>query len=308
MARSLEFLSISPRRLQVFQLVVTTGRFSGAAHQLGIAQPSVSAHIRALEEQIGQPLFVRNSGRSPILTEAGRALYEYASDALKRSGDAASALSGMQSPSNSQLTIAAQRSIANHLLPPVLSGFLQKNSGIQIGTHSEIQENVLKLARTGQANIGLFFALGSIADLTSEVVGHQPLAFVVSPHHELANRRKISAKELSEYPLVGPLSESMFGQTIEIALRKVGIARPRFITRLQDPAGIAAVVRTGLGVACTPRCNVDTDIRNGLLKPLSLDFEPPWLQVRLAYAPDGYVSNATQQFVAYLTGYNANFA
>jgi DNA-binding transcriptional LysR family regulator len=301
------FLSISTRRLQVFQTVVKTGRFSGAAYELGIAQPSVSAHIRAIEEQIGQQLFLRNSGRSPILTEAGQALYEYASDALKRSGEAATALFNTPARSN-QLTIVAQRSIANHLLPAVLSGFLQKNDGIQIVTHSEIQEKVLSLLRSGQADIGLFFAIGSISDLPSEVVGYQPLAFVVSPDHELAARKRVSARELGEYPLVGALNESMFGQLIETALRKVGIDRPRFVTRLQDPAGITAVVRTGIGVACTPRCNIEADVRAGALKKLSIDFEPPRLQIRLVYAHNSYVSNAAQKFVAHFLGHYSKSA
>src|SRR5690606_7077436 len=125
---------------------------------------------------------------------------------------------------------------------------------------------------------------------------------------ELANRKAVSARELGEYPLVGALNESMFGQLIETALRKVGIARPHFITRLQDPAGIAAVVRTGIGVACTPRCNIEADVKTGLLKLISPYFEPARLQIRLAYAPGSYVSNVAQRFVTHFLKHCKNDA
>ena len=49
-------IATSMRRLEVFLAVVETGRFSQAADRLGIAQPSVSAHIAGLERQIGQSL------------------------------------------------------------------------------------------------------------------------------------------------------------------------------------------------------------------------------------------------------------
>ena len=71
-------ISASPRRLTVFKSVVDLGGFNAAATELGIAQPSVGAHIRALESQIGQPLFHRQRGSRPKLTKAGEALYTFA--------------------------------------------------------------------------------------------------------------------------------------------------------------------------------------------------------------------------------------
>ena len=76
-------ISASPRRLSVFKSVVERGGFNAAAAQLGIAQPSVGAHIRALESQIGQPLFHRQRGSRPRLTKAGEALYTFAVDLLR---------------------------------------------------------------------------------------------------------------------------------------------------------------------------------------------------------------------------------
>jgi hypothetical protein len=71
-------LQVSMRRLQVFVAVVDNQGFGAAAEALDIAQSSVSAHIRAAEDRLGTPLFERQPGRPPRLTEAGKTLYEYA--------------------------------------------------------------------------------------------------------------------------------------------------------------------------------------------------------------------------------------
>ena len=85
-------IATSMRRLEVFLAVAETGRFSQAADRLGIAQPSVSAHIAGLERQIGQSLFVRSPGRPPALSRAGQSLLNYVTDVLSKSRETAHAL------------------------------------------------------------------------------------------------------------------------------------------------------------------------------------------------------------------------
>ena len=76
-------IDASARRLLVFREVVDLGGFNAAATRLGIAQPSVGAHINALEAQVGQSLLVRHRGARPQLTEAGRIVYELATEVVR---------------------------------------------------------------------------------------------------------------------------------------------------------------------------------------------------------------------------------
>ena len=59
------------RQIEVFLAVVEAGSFAGAAAKLSITSASVSNHIKALERQMGQELFVRQRGRRVVLAEAG---------------------------------------------------------------------------------------------------------------------------------------------------------------------------------------------------------------------------------------------
>ena len=166
-------IATSMRRLEVFLAVAETGRFSQAADRLGIAQPSVSAHIAGLERQIGQSLFVRSPGRPPALSRAGQSLLNYATDVLSKSRETADALKTMRPVDTQELTIAAQRCIANHLLPPLLTDFMNANPEIKISMNSEIQENVVSLITENHADLGLFLGLQRISGMPSEVVGYR---------------------------------------------------------------------------------------------------------------------------------------
>ena len=298
-------IATSMRRLEVFLAVAETGRFSQAADRLGIAQPSVSAHIAGLERQIGQSLFVRSPGRPPALSRAGQSLLNYATDVLSKSRETAHALKTMRPVDTQELTIAAQRCIANHLLPPLLTDFMNANPEIKISMNSEIQENVVSLITENHADLGLFLGLQRISGMPSEVVGYEKLALVVSAEHELARRNSVVPEELQNYPFIGGLPTSNFAKLVATVLRRMGTRDPQYVLRLQDGAALVAVARRGIGILCTPSCNVEADVKAGLLKHVPVTVPPMPLQIRLAFRPTEQISNATQRFAEFLRGRNA---
>jgi DNA-binding transcriptional LysR family regulator len=293
-------ISTSMRRLEVFLAVAETGRFGLAAERLGIAQPSVSAHIAGLERQIGQPLFLRTPGRTPALSQAGRSLLTYASEVVTRSKEASDALSRIHIGEAEQLTIVAQRSIANHLLPPVVTEFLKANRACRIRLISEIQENVISMVSDGSADLGLYLGVQRSRSPTSELVGHQPLAIVVGAGHELAQRDKVAAQELGAHAFIGGLQDSQFARMIEAILRKIGVRDPQFILWMQDATALTAVARSGVGVLCTPLCNVKDDLRSGALCLVPATVRPQALQIRMTLGTSAQVSGSARRFADYL--------
>ncbi|MBU3262119.1 LysR family transcriptional regulator [Roseovarius sp. PS-C2] len=96
----LSHLISSPKSLLVFEAAARHGSFSRAAKDFNISQPSISRNIAQLEQDIGQPLFVRGAGGAS-LTEAGQFLFAAASEGLTRIAEAVAALraqSDIQSP------------------------------------------------------------------------------------------------------------------------------------------------------------------------------------------------------------------
>ena len=69
------------KHLQSYVAVVKYGSFTKAAENLFISQPTISAHINALEEELGKPLMIRTTKNMEI-TEKGKEVYEYATNVL----------------------------------------------------------------------------------------------------------------------------------------------------------------------------------------------------------------------------------
>ena len=102
-----------------FVRAVDLGSFSAAAKNLGISQPAVSQHVRALEESLGTRLFNRTTRRLS-LTEAGSRYYPQARDIVERMRDADLSVQGEEAQMSGSLRIGLPMGFSENLL----SGFL----------------------------------------------------------------------------------------------------------------------------------------------------------------------------------------
>ena len=87
---------------------------------------------------------------------------------------------------------------------------------------------------------------------------------------------------------------------IEAILRNMGVRDPRFILWMQDATALTAVARSGVGVLCTPMCNVKDDLKSGALRLVPAAVRPQPLQIRMALRTAAHVSCAGQRFAEYL--------
>ena len=293
-------IGVSIRRLEVFKTVVDLGRFSAAADHLGIAQPSVSAHIKALEEQLGQPLFIRHRGRPPRRTTMGETFYTYAADAVSRATEIGTTLRATAETQSGRFSVAAQRNLANLILPSHFAAFLKANPGTQIVSYSEVQEKVLDMIREDHVDLALFLAIGPVAGIRSELMGYLELVLVAAPDHPLAGRRNLRPGELEGYPFVGGIAESNFARMIATVLRRSGVKDYDVVLQLQDGVAVKQMAQHGVGIACSLRCAVEGELTDGSLVPLHLANGPGALQVRWAYAKDREIPEIAFSLIRYL--------
>lgn len=293
-------ISASSRRLSIFKTVAELGGFNAAAENLGIAQPSVGAHIKALEKQAGQPLFHRGRGTRATLTRAGETLYSYAVEMLRQSEQASATLTGLQTGNPRELVIAAQRALSTYFLPAPLAAFSKANPGLRIVTRTGTMENVLDMVRAKSVDLGLFPALGPIPGLRSQLLVNEPLALVVTPSHPLAGKTSVTARDLEHHAFVGALRESHMSHMIEQVLRRIGVHRHDVAMEVQDFATVIELARRGAGIACEMLFCLQADIQAGVLVRLPLAGAAPTMQVRCA-AP-GAPSAKARQLIEFMRG------
>jgi LysR family transcriptional regulator, low CO2-responsive transcriptional regulator len=275
-------LPVTIRRLQVFLAVIDNKGFSAAAAALGISQPSVSVHIRTLEEQIGSPLFVRKSGSAPCLTEEGGRLCEYAREALERADDVEADLRERLRQKRSRIRCAAQRSVAYSLLPRVLTKFSETFPDTELVTHTGSVTEISKLFNDRAVDLALVLSDGEVADIKTELVGRCRLAIVAAPKHPLAFQRSISPETLENYPFVSPRRDSYFGRTIERLLREAGIRSIKVAAQMHEAGLVREMVAAGVGIACALRRGIAKDIAVGSIVELDVDMAKMYLELRLA--------------------------
>jgi len=296
-------ISASARRLSVFKSVVDYGGFNLAATRLGIAQPSVGAHIKALESQVGQPLFVRNRGTRPQLTKAGEAMYAFAVDVLHRSEATSRTLTEIRSAAAREITIAVHRDIAAHFLPARLTAFATKYPTVRVTTRIGTIDEVINLIRSREVNLGLFLASGPMSGMRSEILNREPLALVVSPLHPLAGSKTLSAKKLARYPFVTGMRNSRYYKMADAALRKIGIAAYEIAMELGESTAAKEMVRHGVSIACLPRCTVATELATRSLVELIPNPRLQDLDLRCGHA--GALTESARNFLNCLRAKNA---
>jgi DNA-binding transcriptional LysR family regulator len=291
-------ISASPRRLNVFKAVVDHGGFNAAANHLGIAQPSVGAHVKALESQIGQPLFFRHRGSKPRLTKAGEMLYAFAADSLQRSNEASHSLADLREAESREIAIAAHRDVAGYLLPPYLTSFAASYPRVRIVTRIGTIEDVVAMVQRHDVHLGLFFASGPITGLPSYVLAREPLVMVASPDHALAQRRGVTPADLEGFGLVTGLRQSRYARLVTAALDNIGVTRHEIVMELQESSLVKEMVRHGAGLACLPRCTVREEIAAGSLTVLPLTV--PLKELELHCAQRDPLSEPARQLIAHI--------
>lgn len=131
------------RHVKTFCAIVKYGNFSKAAHALGYAQSTVTAHMKALENDLHIPLFDR-LGKKVLLTKAGHQFHPYALELLSIYEKA------QEIPQNTDylegtLSITSNESLAVYRLPQLLRTYKQKNPKVNIVLETNTNEQALLL-------------------------------------------------------------------------------------------------------------------------------------------------------------------
>lgn len=292
----------SARRLSVFKSVADAGGFNSAAIRLGITQPSVGAHIKALELQLGQPLFHRRPGSRPVLTEAGETLYVYATEVLQRAETADHVLRDLRARYDAEVSLAIHRDVAPRMLSAHLAEFSERVPTARMTTRTGTIEDVLALTREGVVHLGFVLASGPIIGLESHALFSVPLCLIVSPDHPLAIRQHLVADEVTRYPFFTGLRASHYMTMVDQALHDIGISTYEVAMQLQDAVSVKEMVRRGKGIAVLPACTVEQEIETGALRSLHLARQPAHLEIRCLYrAP---ITRPAQTILSFLHSRN----
>ena len=109
------------RQFRVFEAVADHLSFTQAAKSLHLSQPAVSMQVKAIEEQVGLPLF-EQLGKQIYLTEAGQEIHHYSRAIRQLLDEAEDVINALKGAHQGRLTISVA-STANYFVPTLLGVF-----------------------------------------------------------------------------------------------------------------------------------------------------------------------------------------
>lgn len=256
--------SLENFRLVVFRTVAEQLSFRKAAEELYLTQPAVSLQIKALEEDLGVQLFDRTGSRI-ALTEAGKTLLHYAeqvSALLVRAEQEVNALSGEHA---GHLALGASTTIAQYVLPRLLSDFRREHPRVQLTLISGNTERIVGAVAQKQIALGFIEGPAHSRDVKTEPFLVDELVLIVPAAHEWAERASVASTEITSIPLLMRERGSGTRRVVEIALERQHVKRSalQIVMELDSIEAIKSAVEAGLGAGFVSRWALAKDARLG---------------------------------------------
>lgn len=191
------------RQLRYFAKAAETLNFSEAAKVLNIAQSSLSQQIKQLEDELGIPLFIRNS-HTIRLTEAGEAILPFAQRTLNEAKACTDRIYDLQKLQTGTLSIGVTHSFSPILTESVIS-FMKMYPGIKLNiVYRQMNELMEILAKHEIDFVLAFRPTQPLPDVESHILFQTSLSAIVGKNHPLATKDKVSIAELQDYDLALP--------------------------------------------------------------------------------------------------------
>ena len=286
--------------LQQFRYVTEVARrglnVSEAAAALHTSQPGVSKQIRALEEELGADIFVRQGRRFVALTDAGGELVRALERILSEVGNLKAIGAEHAGAGRGQLCVAVTHTQARYALPAVVTAFKKRYPEVKLKLLQGNPHQLAKMVIDGEADLAIATeALDGYADLVA-LPGYQWHHCVVVPGgHELAGAAPLTLEAIARFPLV-TYDATFAGRTaIDRAFAARGLA-PEVALSALDSDVIKSYVALGLGVGIISQRAFRDGKEDGLVAIDSSHLFPAQV-TRIAYRRGAYLRSYAVEFI-----------
>lgn len=251
-------------RLEIFVKVAELKSFTLAAEVLRLSQPTVSEHIRSLEEMAGDTL-VDRLGRELRLTPAGQILHRYALKLLHLREEALQALADYRGELTGRMMIGASTIPGSYLLPQIIGKFKGQYPTIQITLRIANTAAVGEMILKGEAGLGLVGSKLPEKRLGFEEVYLDELTLAVAPQHPWARQANVAVAELYGQPFIMRERGSGTQMAVQEILGSHGLDFSKLAVAAEMPntESVRQSIKAGLGIGILSRLAVAAELAHG---------------------------------------------
>jgi len=284
------------KQLITFKMAAENLNFTQTAKLLNFAQSSVTAQIKALESEIGKPLFER-LGKRLILTESGHQFKAYAEKMIRLSEEAKLIVNAGEEQTGT-LMIGAQESQCTYRLPSILKEFKSQFPKVKLvfkPAHSD--EMAREHLESGMLDVAFIMDTCKSGDsLNIEPLIKEELLIVASSLHPLVEKSEVAPEDLEHETILLTETGCSYRTIFEDFFRNSGVY-PLNKIEFGSIEAIKQCVIAGLGIALLPKMAVETDLRMGRMKEIGWKNNTAPICTQIAWHKDKWMTPPLEAFI-----------
>ena len=257
--------------MECFLAVARLGNLSRAAEEMHLTQPTLTARIKGLEDELGDQLFVRTS-RGMRLTEAGKEFAPYAERCVASLEEGKQRLKELRGAAGGRLSLGTSPGVSTYALPAILERFTAAHPRVSVSVRTGHSEDVLEMVLKEGVQLGLARAV-SHPEVESMPLYEDELVLVVDPQHRFTEKGSAELAQIGREQLILFDHASSYYELTRSLFRNAGIREFRAI-ELDSIEAAKRMVEHRLGVAFLPRTAIVRSVAAGNLVLIPVSENP----------------------------------
>jgi len=291
-------LLIDLRKLEVFLKVYETQSFSKTSKLLYLTQPTVTLHIKDLEEILGVKLLDRNT-RKVIPSKAGKVVYEYGKEIINLLKEMEKELEIFKDEKRGIVEIGGSTIPGQYILPKIIKSFKEKYPQIsvylKVGDSREIVEKVIK----GDFDLGMVGAVFKNKELVYIPCYEDEIVLIAPPDFP---KDEISLEELYDISLIKREEGSGTWENAIESLQKKGldILKLNIVGEMGSTEAIKESVKAGLGCGFISSLAIELEKALNLLKVIKIKNISIKRKFYLIYPKVKKITSSEEKFIKFI--------
>lgn len=284
---------------RIFYVVAETKNITKASEILNISQPAVTKHIKNLESELGNPLFIRTK-KGVILNEYGEKIFLNVKQALNLLSESEKEISKYKSLNKGTIKIGISTTLARKYLLKYIKKFHETYPNIVIDIYTDATKDLIKQLKNGVIDIIISkFPQTRDNDLDYIYLDKTKYIFVANEEYSFLSNKTIPIKKLVNYPLLLQKTPSNSRDNIEKYLKENNIhIEPKM--NIASSNLLVDFIRLGYGIGYVTKLYVEQELKENKLFEIKVVPDTDEISYGIILLKNNVMTSHCKKFIDYL--------
>ena len=258
-------------QLNIYCKVVELKGFSKAGNAIHLSQPTISSHIKDLENHFECQLLDR-LGKNAVPTKAGELLYHYARKLIALRDETEAAMAEFHGRIKGRLVIGGSTIPGGYILPKCIGAFTTVYPEVTISLIIGDTDQIIQEVLSGSLEFGIVGAETSNKNICQEKLIDDEMRLIVTCGHKWAEKKHISPDLIFKEPFIVRERGSGTLKSIKLSLKEKGytIENLNIIAELGSTEAVIQGIKSKVGISILSTIAVAEELKTGILKALTI--------------------------------------